>query len=58
MMEKSQDSSGSKHGESVLSEYRRRMLREKAAAQGGRKKEEIEQLAELADDLNALFEQG
>ena len=58
MMEKSQNTSQSKRGESLLSEYRRRMLREKALLQDGKQKEEIEQLIELTEDLNALFEHG
>ena len=58
MMEKSQNTSPAKRGESLLSQYRRRMLRERALLQDGEQKEEVEQLIELTDDLNALFEHG
>lgn len=58
MMEKSQNASQSERCESLLSEYRRRMLREKTLLRDGKQKEEIEQLIELTEDLNALFEHG
>ena len=58
MMEKSQNTSPAKRSESLLSQYRRRMIRESALLQDGKQKEEVEQLIELTDDLNALFEHG
>ena len=43
---------------SLLSEYRDRMLRKKNLAQDEQAKERIEQMIELVDDLEALFEHG
>ncbi len=51
-------SSGSQPGKSLLSEYRDQMLRKKSLAQDEQAKERIEQMIELVDDLQDLFEQG
>ncbi len=51
-------SSGSQPGKSLLSEYRDQMLRKKSLAQDEQAEERIEQMIELVDDLEALFEYG
>ncbi len=53
-----QCSSGSQPDKSLLSEYRDQMLRKKSLAQDEQAKERIEQMIELVDDLQDLFEQG
>jgi len=50
-------SSRSRAGRSLLSEYREEMLRKQNSVQAIQAKEEIQELIELADDLNLLFEQ-
>ena len=47
----------SRAGKSLLSEYRQEMLRKKDSVADMQAKEEIQELVELADDLNLLFEQ-
>ena len=51
-------SSGSQPGKSLLSEYRDQMLRKKDLVQDEGTRERIEQMIELVDDLQALFEYG
>jgi len=53
-----QCSSGSQPDKSLLSEYRDQMLRKKDLVQDEGARERIEQMIELVDDLQALFEQG
>ncbi len=53
-----QSSSGLQPGKSLLSEYRDQMFRKKSFAQDEQSKERIEQMIELVDDLEALFEHG
>ena len=48
----------SRAGRSLLSEYHDEMFRKKDSIQDIQAKEEIQELIELADDLNQLFEQG
>ena len=48
----------SRAGRSLLSEYHNEMLQKKDSIQDIQAKEEIQELIELADDLNQLFEQG
>ena len=50
--------SGSQPDKSLLSEYRDRMLREKSLAQDEQAKERAEQMIELVDDLQDLFDHG
>ena len=45
-------------GKSLLSEYREELLRKKAAVQNVQTREQTQELIELADDLNVLFEHG
>lgn len=45
-------------GKSLLSEYREEMIRRKADARDCQTQEEIQELIELADDLDVLFEHG
>ena len=47
----------SRGGRSLLSEYREEMLRKQNSVQASQAKENIQELIELADDLNLLFEQ-
>ena len=51
-------SSRSHVGKSLLSKYRDEMIRRKANARDCQAQEEIQELIELADDLNLLFERG
>ena len=51
-------SSGSLPGKSLLSEYRDQMVRKINLVQDEQAKERIEQMIELVDDLQALFEHG
>ena len=53
-----QSSSGSQLDRSLLSEYRDRMLRKKNLVQDEQARERIEQMIELVDDLQDLFEHG
>ncbi len=53
-----QYSSGSQPDKSLLSEYRDRMLRKKNLVQDEQAREQIEQMIELVDNLQALFEHG
>jgi len=53
-----QYSSGSQLDRSLLSEYRDRMVRKKNLVQDEQARERIEQMIELVDDLQALFEHG
>jgi len=53
-----QSSSGSQLDRSLLSEYRDRMVRKKNLVQDEQAREQIEQMIELVDDLQALFEHG
>ena len=43
---------------SLLSEYREEMIRRTVTAHDYQTQEEIQELIELADDLNVLFERG
>ena len=56
-MEKSQNTSPAKRGESLLSQYHRRMLRERALLQDGEQKEEVEQLGEQKEEVKQLGKQ-
>jgi len=51
-------SSGSQLDRSLLSEYRERMVRKKNLVQDEQARERIEQMIELVDDLQDLFEYG
>ncbi len=51
-------SSGSQPDKSLLSEYRDQMVRRMDFVEDEQAREQIEQMIELADDLEALFEQG
>ncbi len=53
-----QSSSGSQLDRSLLSEYRDRMVRKKNLVQDEQARERIEQMIELVDDLQDLFEYG
>ncbi len=53
-----QNSSGLQPGKSLLSEYRDQMILKKDLAHDEEARERIEQMIELVDDLQALFEQG
>jgi len=53
-----ENSPGSRFGKSLLTEYREEMLRRKAVTHEAEAKEEMEQLIELADDLNVLLERS
>ncbi len=57
-MRNHENSSISRFGKSLLTEYREKMLRKKAVTQEAEAKEEVEQLIELADDLNLLLERN
>ncbi|NIA07856.1 MAG: hypothetical protein GWP14_09550 [Actinobacteria bacterium] len=58
MMHNHEDSPRSRFGKSLLTEYREEMLHRKAVTHEAEAQEEIEQLIELADDLNVLLERG
>ncbi len=49
-------SSGSQPDKSLLSEYRDQMIRKKSLVQDEQDKERIEQMIELVDDLENLFD--
>ncbi len=49
---------GSQPDKSLLSEYRDQMVRRVDLVQDEQAKERIEQMIELVDDLEALFEHG
>ena len=51
-------SSGSQPDKSLLSEYRDQMVRRMDLVEDEQAREQIEQMIELVDDLQALFEQG
>ena len=51
-------SSRSDAGKSLLKQYRERMARKQAVTHAPDDREEIQQLIELADDLNVLFERS
>jgi len=53
-----QSSSGLQPGKSLLSEYREQMILRKDLAHDEEARERIEQMIELVDDLDALFEHG
>ena len=53
-----QCSSGSQPDKSLLSEYRDQMLRKKSLAEDEQSRERIEQMIELVDDLQELFNYG
>ena len=53
-----QTTSDTASGKSLLSEYRDHMIRKKGLARDERDKEHFQQLIELADDLDVLFEHG
>lgn len=57
-MHNHEDSPRSRFGKSLLTEYREEMLHRKAVTHEAEAQEEIEQLIELADDLNVLLERG
>ena len=48
----------SRFGKSLLSEYHDEMLRKSAIVQNVQAKEEIDELVELSEDLDLLFEGG
>ena len=48
----------SRLGKSLLTEYREEMLRRQAVTQDAQSQEEIQQLIDLADDLNVLLERS
>ena len=53
-----QSNSGSQPGKSLLSEYRQRMVRRIDLVDDEGARERIEQMIELVDDLQALFDYG
>ncbi len=53
-----QYSSGSLPDKSLLSEYREQMVRKKNLVHDELARERIEQMIELVDDLQALFDYG
>ena len=53
-----QCNAGSQPDKSLLSEYRYQMVRKKDLVQDEQARERIEQMIELVDDLEALFEHG
>ena len=58
MIRNHENSPISRVGKSLLTEYREEMLRKKAIAHEAEAKEEIEQLIELAEDLDAFLERS
>ena len=58
MIRNHENSPRTRFGKSLLTEYREEMLRRKAVAHEAEAEEEIEQLIELADDLNVLLERS
>ena len=58
MIRSSENSPRSRFSKSLLSEYRQEMLRRKAFVKDAESKEEIQQLIELSEDLDLLFEHG
>ena len=53
-----ENSPRSRFGKSLLTEYREEMLRKKAITQEAQGQEEIQQLIDLADDLDVLLERS
>ena len=58
MIRNHKNSPGFSLGKSLLTEYREEMLRRKTVTHEAEAKEEMEQLIELADDLNVLLERS
>ena len=58
MIRSSENSPGSRFSKSLLWEYRQEMLRRKDLVKDAESKEEIQQLIELSEDLDLLFEHG
>ena len=58
MIRDHENSPRSRSGKSLLTEYREEMLRKKAVTQEAQSQEEIQQLIDLADDLNVLLERS
>ena len=56
MIRNHENSPRSRSGKSLLTEYREHMVRRKAVTHEPEAQEEIQQLVELADDLNVLLE--
>ena len=51
-----EDVLGTESSPSLLAEYRQQMIRKKRTIREPQAREEIEQLIDLAEDLNELFE--
>lgn len=58
MIRTNENSSSSCFGKSLLTEYREQMARKEAATHDPEAKEEIQQLVELAQDLDVLLERS
>ena len=56
MIRSSENSPRYRFGKSLLWEYRQEMLRRKASVNDAESQEEIQQLIELSEDLDLLFE--
>ena len=58
MIRNHENSPRTRFGKSLLTEYREEMLRRKAVTHEAESQEEIQQLIELAEDLDVLLERS